>query len=172
MLFHIFPNSPSSSVSLPLTFHHTSFVLHQFETFQIFNTVSLISADILSTPSVSSTPHLSLQPTHPPGSLLTRSSGCTRPHLHSSGESWSCRRACPCSCCECCVLCFRWARCQTGKVARTHWASETVLEKRFKKQFSKTTGRETNIYFILKFGSNLAAVRKLTSYFEEFEDLL
>lgn len=68
-------------------------------------------------------PTLSLCP------FLTQSSGCTGLHLHSSGGSWSCRRACLCSCCGCCALCSRWAPYQTGKAERTHSASGTVARR-------------------------------------------
>lgn len=50
--------------------------------------------------------------------LLTRSSDCRAPLLHSSGGSSSCTCACPGSCCGCCALCSHWAPCRTGTVAR------------------------------------------------------
>lgn len=59
--------------------------------------------------------------------LLTQSSDCTALHLHSSGGSWSCKHACPGSCCGCCALYSHWAPCQTGMAARIRSASGTVV---------------------------------------------
>lgn len=71
----------------------------------------------------------SLTPQPPSGlpPLLTRSSDCTVPHLHSFGGSSSCTRACPGSCCGCCALYSRWAPFRSGKVERIRWASGTVV---------------------------------------------
>lgn len=79
-------------------------------------------------------------PPQPPSGLpllLTRSSDCTEPHLHSSGGSLSCMRACPGSCCGCCALYSHWAPFRIGKVARTRWASGTVVEDRVVERSTK-----------------------------------
>lgn len=94
--------------------HHRSLIL------------SLLSADILSTPCFLPFPICLSFLSSTRLLLLTQSSDCTGPHQHSSDGSWSYRCACPCSCCGCCALYSRWAPYQTGTAVRIHSVSGTV----------------------------------------------
>lgn len=122
---------PSSSPSAFVIFFP---LLHQCGTSQIHRAVSFFFSQrsLFSPPPLfpshpsSPPPHLPQPPSGLPP-LLTRSSDCTVPHLHSFGGSSSCTRACPGSCCGCCALYSRWAPFRSGKVARIRWASGTVV---------------------------------------------